>query len=252
MKFLSTDEEKIKAIKQLNSQISNLENLLQNVDEPKKPEIYRELRDLFSEKRKTCESMFSPQNIYLYESPRKLAFFKEICNFERYLKSIESSQEIKFNNFLELAVFEYEYFYVENLDFPPNYSYLKLELLDIYKASLELIKRNLERSIDAIKKYIQHNNLDPFQYFNLLGDLHLQIYLLIKNQGHIRLDIAEDNFNMALNYYRRHTGLTTIEKRYISVKRHLPILMEFLDELRITNIYNVREKIEALEKIKPI
>ena len=124
----------------------------------------------------------------MYEETRKTVFFETLFYWEQYIERSGKSEITDFRIFLDIANLEYRYFFQEQLDFSPNYKDFQLENTNSYDAKFNLIKRNLERSIESV---IDNENLRKknFEYNNILGDLNLNIFLLLK-------EVTDHNFEL--------------------------------------------------------
>ena len=159
----------------------------------------------------------------------------------------------------DLAKLEYEYFYEENLSFPPRYKEKILDLTDDYEARLNLIKNNFEKSIDHIKDLInseQESHIDLFEFYNNLGDLHLQIFLIIEEHSDIESKIVKINLENSLTCYKiakdcydRSPRTDKEEKRY-QEPQYLPLIERSFESIKGFNFLNVESKINRVEDFK--
>ncbi len=254
MKYLVDDDEKIKEIGKIRKKISNLEEKLNKRPDFEKSQIYLELKELNSELKKICQNLSILKKEF-YNETRKSAFCEEIHYFEKYLLSIEGN----FLMHIDLAKLEYEYFYGENLSFPSQYKEKMLNLTDDFEARLNLIKNNLKKSIDYIKDLInieQQSHIDLFEFYNILGDLHLQIFLIIKEHSGIESEIANSNLKNSLTCYKiakdcyDKSPLTDREeKKYLKIQC-LPLIEPFFENIKGFNFLNVKSKINRVEDFK--
>lgn len=258
MKYLVDDDEKIDEIGKIRKKNSNLEENLNKCLDSEKSQIYLELKNLNSKLKKICQNL-SILKKQLYNETRKLAYCEEIHYFERYLLSIENTSEDNFLMHIELAKLEYKYFYEENLSFPPHYKDKMLDLTDDYEARLNLIRNNLEKGIDHIKDLIylkQESQIDLFEFYNILGDLHLQIFLIIKEHSDIESEIAKTNlenslvcYKIAKDCYEKSPLTDRKEKRYLRIQ-YLPLFEPFFEKIKGFNFLDVKSKINVIEHLK--
>ncbi len=150
-------EEFKKLLGTLRKDINNLKEKLQDCEDSIKKHLFLQIKDksrrIFNKSNK-----LTGKNRRLYEEIRKTLFFETIFYWEQYIESSGKSEITDFRTFLDLANLEYRYFYKERLDFPPNYKDFQLEYTNSYDVKVNLIKSNLERSIELVIIYEELNN----------------------------------------------------------------------------------------------
>ena len=210
-------------------------------------------KDLFLKIRDKSRRIFNKSNKLtgkyrkMYEETRKTVFFETIFYWEQYIESSGKSEITDFRAFLEFANLEYRYFFQEQLEFLPNYRDFQLENTNSYDAKFNLIKRNLERSIEAV---LEKENLKEkkFEYYNILGDLNLNIFLLLK-------ELIDDNFELLKCKLREIVEKYSKAEEYSAYKGdkfmaidYLPIFDDFLKEIKVLHYLDVKKKLKSLKE----
>lgn len=183
----------------------------------------------------------------LYEETRKTVFFETLFYWEQYIASSGKTDITDFRVFLDFSNLLYKYFFQENLKFPPNYKDFQLVNINTYSAEINLIKRNLERSIESVMddNYLKSRE---FEYNNILGDLYLNMFLILKDFNDYNIDSLKETFKKSIDYYQKSGEYKDSKgNSFISVN-FLPVFTNLLKELNIINNLEVINKLIKLKK----
>ncbi len=238
-------EEFKKLLGTLRKDINNLKEKLQDCEDSIKKDLFLQVKDksrrIFNKSNK-----LTGKHRRIYEETRKTLFFETIFYWEQYIESSGKSEITNFRTFLDLANLEYRYFYKEQLGFPPNYKDFQLEYTNSYNAKVNLIKSNLERSIELV---INSKNLKEkkFEYNNILGDLNLNIFLLIKELTDYNFELLKTIFTTIVDNYSKaeESGIAEGEK-FIHIE-YLPIFYDFLKKIKVLHYLDVKKKLIGLK-----
>jgi len=194
-------EEFKKLLGTLRGEINELKEKLKDCENSIKKDLFLQIKDksrrIFNKSNK-----LTGKHRKMYEETRKTVFFETIFYWEQYIESSGKSEITDFRTFLDIANLEYRYFFQEQLGFPPNYRDFQLENTNSYDAKVNLIKRNLERSIESV---IDNKNLKrkSFEYNNILGDLNLNIFLIIKEPKDYNFELLKAILKKSVGYYTK-------------------------------------------------
>lgn len=183
----------------------------------------------------------------MYEETRKTFFFETIFYGEQYLESSDKSEITDFRTFLELANLEYKYFYEEQIDFPHIYRDFQLENTNLYDAKVNLIKKNLERSIESV---INNENLKEkkFEYNNILGDLNLNIFLLLKELAGYNSELLKAILKKIVGSYSKAEEFSIYKGAKFIAIDYLPIFIDFLKKIKVLHYLDVKKKLKGLKE----
>lgn len=246
----SKDIVKIPEIKEmigiLSKEIIDLKEKLKDCEDSIKKDVFLQLKSKNNKLMKVCNQLTGTIRKY-YEPKKEKAFFELIYYWEQYIEYSGKSDITDFRTFLQLANLEYKYFFVEKLDFPSNYRDYQIKLINSYDANINLIKGNLERSFKSV---INNENLkrNLFEYNNILGDLNLNIFLLIKDFNTLNIELCKEFLRKSISYYKKAQEYNNYKgDKFIAIE-YLPIFTDFLNKLQVLNFLDVVNKIESLKK----
>ncbi len=229
----------------LREEIKDLKERLKNCKNSLKKDLYLQIKDK-SRRIFNKSSKLTGKHRKRYEETRKTLFFDTIFYWEQYIESSGKSEITDFRTFLELANLEYKYFYQEQLDFPPNYRDFALENTNSYDAKVNLIKRNLERSIELI---IDNENLKEkkFEYNNIIGDLNLNIFLLLKELADYDFEFLKALLKKLVSSYSRAEEYSMNKGDKFIAINYLPIFIDFLKKIEVLHYLEVKKKLKGIE-----
>ncbi len=239
-------EEFRKLLGTLRQEIKDLKEKLKKCENSQKKDLFLKIRDK-SRRIFNKSSQLTGKNRRMYEETRKSLFFDTIFYWEQYIESSGMSEITDFRTFLDLAILEYKYFFQEQLDFPPNFKDFQLENTNSYNANVNLIKKNLERSI---KSLIDNENLKEkkFEYNNIVGDLNLNIFLLLKEQDDYDFEFLKDIFKKLVGSYSRAEEYSINKgNRFIAIN-YLPLFIDFLKKIKVLHYLDVKKKLIGLKE----
>lgn len=230
----------------LRNEISALKEELKDCENNFKKDLFLQIRDknrrIFNKSNKLTGKYRK-----MYEETRKTVFFETIFYWEQYIESSGRSEITDFRTFLEFANLEYRYFFQEQLDFPPNYRDFQLENTNTHDAKFNLIKKNLERSIESV---LDEENLKEkkFEYNNILGDLNLNIFLLLKELKEDNFELLKDILRKIVEYYSKAEELSMYKgDKFIPID-YLPIYIDFLKEINVLHYLDVKKKLKSVKE----
>lgn len=191
-------------------------------------------------------------------------FCREIYYYEKCLKMLFEHRRIKgidLQNIISLTNLEYEYFIEEKQDFPEEYYQYKMKLLEhnIYPG-LYLVLKNLINSIKSVRRsliYYKKNNQEKelFLFYEVKGDLFIQIYYLLKKNLILKNSIytsliqeAYNNYKIAIKYknaVQNQKPTTYIDG--LHGLNYLSLFSEFFKDLDLY-LHDVHKKFDYLSK----
>ena len=230
----------------LRNEINDLKERLNDCEDSIKKDIFLQLRN---KSRKIFNESNNLTGKYrrLYETTRQTVFFETIFYWERYIESSGKSEITDFRAFLDFANLEYTYFFLERLDFPPNYRDFRLENTNSFDAKINLIKRNLERGFESVRDN-EIFKRRKFEYNNILGDLNLNIFLIIKESNDFNFELLKDILKKSIGYYLRAEEYSRFKGDTFIDIEYLPIFTILLKEIKVPHFLDVENKLIGLKE----
>lgn len=262
----------IKFLEDINKEISELtkkygeivEFLKGNVEKKERYTSYWELKE-FSEKLKFKYRLLNSWSRINYNQEINEYLCKEIYFFENcffMLKELFNPKYVDFQHYLKAANLEFEYFIDEDSSYPKEFINKSFDTrgigddprMNLILNNIEKAQKNLNLIIENIKNK-NNDEKDLFLYYEVLGDLYIHVFIILKKCGHAIEDSMEF-LNQSYYYY-----LISYKYKEVVEKRNpttyfdglhgwevFKIFVEFFNEIGAGNIHNVRLKLEFLEQ----
>lgn len=199
-----------------------------------------------------------------YNSEMNLYLCKEIYFFEKcflMLKQIYDPKYVDFQHYLKAANLEYEYFFENSFSYPEEFSNNPFDSqgitddprINLVLNKIEKAQKNLKLIIDNVKKK-SNDAKDLFLYYEVLGDLYLHIYIILKKNEFLKDSI--NYLHQCYFYYLiSHNYKQIVEESNPTTSYSglhgwdvFKIFVEFFNKIGSGNIHNVRLKLEYLEQ----
>ncbi len=257
-------EKREREIEELMKEKSNLfEELNTELDKPRIYSIYWRLKEIFEELKH--KYMIIQRWSRIDHSPKiNNALCREIYYFEKcfsMLKEKHGAERVDLQHYLNAASLEYEYFIDLGFELPQEFLTEEFELGGLTKNptfnliinNVQNAQKNLNLILEYKEKEENHNEL--FLYFEVMGDLYIHIYLILKKSRISSPDrLRSFLFNAYSHYVRSYDNKLIVERgnpqTYFDGLHGWPCLRIFIDffkEIGENNVHNVRLKKEFLE-----
>jgi len=247
-------------IKEKNSLIEKLDNVK---DLSERYSIYWELKEHFDQlKLKFTILQTWSRTDFSIEIDNFLC--REIYFFEKcfsMLKAKHGAAKVDLRHFLSAVQLEYEYFIEKQKDLPLEFLKAGFELEGYTEdPKLNLINNNIinaQKNLKNILKYKERekNHKELFLYYEVLGDLYIHLYLLLREFEEEKRDNVRKNLFFAYCYYNKSFNNKTIIQREDPYTGYdglhgwpcLKIFVKFYEPIGVVNIHNVKLKIKYLQ-----
>jgi hypothetical protein len=187
-------------------------------------------------------------------------YYFELCF--SMLKEKYGAKNVDLRHFLNATQIEYEYFIKKNYKLPDHFINAGFELegvsnipkLNLVINNIRNAQANLEILLEQDEK--KQNHKDLFLYYEVMGDLYIHIYLLLKGLRDIDFQKLDENLRSAYYYYYR-----SVENKKIFMEKEgdyrthydglhgwpcLGIFVDFYNNMGVSNVHDVRLKLKQL------
>lgn len=187
-------------------------------------------------------------------------YYFELC-FSMLKKKYEA-KNVDLRHFLNATQLEYEYFIEKNYKLPDHFINAGFELEGVSNIpKLNLVINNIRNAQANLEILLERNEQkqnykDLFLYYEVMGDLYIHIYLLLKGLKDIISRVLDENLRYAYYYYYR-----SIENKQIFMEKEgdyrthydglhgwpcLGVFVDFYNSIGVSNVHDVRLKLEQL------
>lgn len=238
-----------KIIEDLHTKINDLSSKLINSSESEKKSIYLSLKNDYHELRISYGWMVNPDPIITrsYENAIKRAYCHEIYFYRKYLYTQNEDQN--FNEFLQFVNLVYDYFFIKEFEVEIEFRNAMIDLIGRFDAKITIIIDGLNKAIDIIQNNFEFKK-NSFEYYNTLGDLIFEKYLLLTIHAEHETEIIEEFLIKSIRYYNLANQYSKKSGHYRNVA-HLPIFDDYRRDNAILNFLDVKSKIKVLHNKFP-
>lgn len=227
----------------LRKNITEKKRNLKTIPDSEKKQRYFEIKRDSIKVKNLISNIQSPKFKKHFEEAYKDVFFDAIYYFYKYL---ELSEQINWNEYLDLCQLIYDYSLEEKLDILICYDFREeLFEMDEFSPSINILIKLLEKCIETVHDS-NLRKMNQFQYYNLLGDLYFHIYLLLNEKASYIQNRLDESLNSAIELYR--LALKVIEQRGRESQpiNYLSYFIRFFNERGLSNLYVFNKKYEIL------